>query len=111
MAEALAEWTKIRCIELKFIQKGKPFQNGYMKRFNRSYRKEVLDAFCFTRLGEAQLLSNAWMWLYNNQRPHESLGHKSPKDFLQQHQKTNHFPTLQKDEGFEWETLVKNVTV
>ncbi|QJB32312.1 IS3 family transposase [Chitinophaga oryzae] len=111
VAEALSQWAEIRCVELKFIQKGKPFQNGYMERFNRSYREEVLDAFCFTRLGEAQILSNAWMWVYNNQRPHKALGYRSPIDFLCRHQKTNTFPTLQKDEGFEWETLVENVTV
>jgi len=81
-----------------------------MERFNRSYREEVLDAFCFTRQKEAQVLSNAWLWIYNNERPHQSLGNISPVDFLRKHQKTDSFPTLQYDEGFEWNTLVKNVT-
>jgi putative transposase len=78
IAHAMEEWADKREIDLKFIQKGKPHQNGYIERFNRSYREEVLDAFCFKRLKEAQVLSNAWIWIYNNERPHSSLGYKTP---------------------------------
>lgn len=35
------------CIELKFIEKGKLYQNFFMERFNRSFREEVLDASRF----------------------------------------------------------------
>lgn len=111
ISSSRAEWASSRNIELKFIQKGKPFQNGFMERFNRSYREEVLDAFCFTRLKEAQMLSNACIWIYNNQRPHQSLGYKSPINFLLHHQKDDRFPALQNDEFYEWESLVKTVTV
>jgi len=41
----MADWAKDRQIDLKFIQKGKPHQNGYVERFNRSFREEVLDAY------------------------------------------------------------------
>ena len=47
IAQALENWALENNIELKFIQKGKPHQNGYIERFNRSYREEVLDAFAF----------------------------------------------------------------
>jgi putative transposase len=32
-----------------------------MERFNRSFLEEVLDAYQFTRLRQAQLMTNAWM--------------------------------------------------
>lgn len=47
-AQALVSWANDRGIELKFIEKGKPFQNRYMERFNPSFREEVLNAYCFT---------------------------------------------------------------
>ncbi|MFN4316291.1 MAG: IS3 family transposase, partial [Chitinophagaceae bacterium] len=59
IAEVLNKWADHRNIELKFIEKGKPHQNGYMERFNRSFREEVLDAYQFSRLTEAQLMATA----------------------------------------------------
>ena len=110
IAEVLSHWAKERNIELKFIEKGKPHQNGYMERFNRSFREEVLDAYQFVRLKEAQLMATAWMWIYNNQRPHQSLGYKSPTTFLKHHQKIDCFPTMQKDRHIDWKSLVLNAT-
>jgi transposase InsO family protein len=40
--------------ELKFIQPGKPTQNGYVERFNRSFRQGVLDAFIFSDLNQVK---------------------------------------------------------
>lgn len=110
IAYVLEQWAKQQGIELQFIQKGKPFQNGYMERFNRSFREEVLDAYQFTRLREAQLMANAWMWIYNNQRPHESLGYRTPVNFLKTYQGENYYPTMEKDENIDWKTLVLSAT-
>jgi putative transposase len=106
IADALAEWAKGKEIEIKFIEPGKPYQNGFMERFNRSFREEVLDNYCFDRLAEAQAMAHAWMWIYNNQRPHTALTNKPPVVFLQQHQKITNFPTFQKDKENSWELLV-----
>lgn len=110
IAEALREWSIERGIDIKFIEKGKPHQNGFMERFNRSFREEVLDAYLFTRLQEAQVMATAWMWIYNNQRPHKSLGYRTPMGFLKWHQKVDSYPTIEKDQHVEWKMLVENVT-
>ena len=70
-------------IDLIHIQKGKPMQNGYVERFNRSYREAVLDAFIFENLNQYKTETETWMEDYNNHHPHESLGDKTPVEFLQ----------------------------
>jgi putative transposase len=64
------------------IQKGKPSQNGYIERFNRSYREGVLDAFILSSLEQAREETMIWMQDYNHNHPHESLGDKSPVECL-----------------------------
>lgn len=110
IAQAMEDWAKGLSIELKFIEKGKPHQNGYVERFNRTYREEVLDAFCFNRLKEAQVLSNAWIWQYNNERPHKSLGYKTPVGFMQERLRSYASPTFLHDKEFEWKSLILNAT-
>ncbi len=66
-------WFKDEGIAIQFIAPGKPMQNGYIERFNRSYRKEILDSYLFFNLSEVREHTQAWMDEYNNNRPHESL--------------------------------------
>jgi putative transposase len=111
IAQALEDWCSDK-INLQFIQKGKPQQNGYVERFNRTFREEVLDKFAFENLKEARIYSQAWMWMYNNERPHQSLMNLTPIAFLLKYGKLHHphkaqteFSTFQQGD-YDWNSLV-----
>lgn len=74
-------WAAKKNILLHFIQPGKPAQNGFVERFNRSFREEILDMTLFNTLSEARACSKSWMKIYNNERPHESLAGLAPIEF------------------------------
>jgi putative transposase len=78
----LADWAEQHGVTLEFIKPGKPMQNGFIERFNRSYREAVLDMFVFQELSEVREQTEIWMKEYNEERPHESLGHMTPREYL-----------------------------
>ena len=80
-SEAFTAWAEEKGIELRFIQPGKPNQNAFIERFNKSFRDEVLDAHLFNTLSEAQEAAETWLEDYNEYRPHESLGRLPPAMF------------------------------
>lgn len=57
-------------------------QNGFIERFNRSYRQAVLDMYVFQSLNEVREQTEKWIKDYNEGRPHDALGDLSPKEFL-----------------------------
>jgi putative transposase len=77
-------WGRQRGITLEFIEPGKPNQNGFIERFNGTYRDGVLDAWVFMSLDEVREETERWLAEYNLERPHESLGHVPPIEFLTQ---------------------------
>ena len=81
-AEAFVEWCAAQRIDLGYIQPGKPDQNAFIERFNRTFREEVLDAYLFDSLEQVRAITGSWLEIYNTERPHESLGQVPPLTFL-----------------------------
>lgn len=71
-------WAMNRGIRLLFIQPGKPQQNAYVERFNRTVRHEWLDEHLFESIEHAQATATEWLWHYNAERPNMALGGITP---------------------------------
>ena len=83
ISQQLVDWANDQQITLLYIQPGKPTQNAYVERFNRTVRHEWLDMHSFKNIGHAQLLATQWLWTYNNERPHTAIGGIPPKKLLE----------------------------
>ena len=83
-ATIFQQWCKAHHIELRYIQPGKPNQNAFIERFNRTFREEILNAHLFETV--QQLREMAWWWQidYNEERPHDSLGGIPPTEYRKQ---------------------------
>lgn len=65
-------------IEVNYIQPGKPSHNGYIERFNKTFREDVLEAYIFRNLEEVGQIAEEFRLDYNQYHPHKSMGRKSP---------------------------------
>jgi len=83
----LRDWATRHQVELKFIQPGKPTQNGLIERLNKTLRKECLDLKWFNNLPELNEDLQRWWVEYNSLRPHKSLGRQTPDNYELQNQK------------------------
>ncbi len=55
------------------VQPGKPQQNAYAERFNRTVRYEWLSQYYWDDLAHVQQFATEWMWQYNHERPNMVL--------------------------------------
>ena len=72
------DWCHFNDVDVIYIQPGKPHQNGFIERFNGSFRREFLDAYLFGSISQVQEMAWFWRMDYNEERPHESLGNLPP---------------------------------
>ena len=76
-------WCEERKIQLIHIQPGRPMQNGHVESFNGRLRDECLNANWFRNLADAREKIAAWRDEYNGERPHSSLGYRTPNEFAE----------------------------
>ena len=78
----LLAWAEKRGINIQYIQPGKPQQNAYVERYNRTVRHEWPDQYIISGTEEAQNYATQWLWTYNNERPNMALGGITPAQKL-----------------------------
>jgi putative transposase len=81
IAQELLDWCERHGVDPRHIQPGKPDQNAFIERYNRTFREEVLDAYVFEDLKQVRELSAEWLRMYNEERPHDALGRQPPAVF------------------------------
>ena len=85
-SRALEDWAYRRGMQLAFIRPGKPVENAFIESWNGRWRDKCLNLHQFRSMAEAQHIIKAWRLDYNQRRPHSSLGHMTPNEFLEQRQ-------------------------
>jgi len=75
------DWCDGNGIKILYTQPGRPTQNGYIERFNGSYRRAVLDAYIFRTLDDVREITEKWTDYYYNERPHDSLNNLAPLEY------------------------------
>ena len=85
-SRALEDWAYQRGVQLDFIRPGKPVENAFIASFNGRLRDECLNVHQFASLADAQAKIEAWRLDYNQRRPHSSLGHLTPTEFVAKRQ-------------------------
>lgn len=78
----LVAWAAKRAINIAYIQPGKPQQNAYVERYNRTVRYDWLAHHLFDTVAEVQDFATNWLWTYNHERPNMALGGITPKQKL-----------------------------
>ena len=79
--KVLDQWAYRTGVQLSFIRPGKPNENAYIESFNGKFRDECLNEHWFISLAHARSIIEAWRIEYNTERPHSSLGNRTPQEF------------------------------
>lgn len=80
-SQVLDQWAYGHAVHLSFIRPGKPNENAYIESFNGRFRDECLNEHWFLSLAHARSVIEAWRIEYNTERPHSSLGNRTPEEF------------------------------
>ena len=77
----MSNWAYARNQKHQYIQPGKPVQNCFVESFNGKFRDECLNEHWFQNIEYARSIIYDWKIDYNQNRPHSSLGGKTPEEF------------------------------
>jgi putative transposase len=77
-ASAIRKWLSRLGVKTLFIERGSPWENGYIESFNGKLRDELLNREIFTTLAEAKVLIEQWRREYNEVRPHSARNYHPP---------------------------------
>jgi transposase InsO family protein len=80
-AEVVRTWLEGAGSGALYVAPGSPWQNGYAESFHSRLRDEFLDREEFESEGQARALGALWKEEYNTERPHSSLGYKTPAEY------------------------------
>jgi transposase InsO family protein len=83
-AQAVQMWLTDKNVGPAFIPPGQPWKNGFIESYHDKFRDECLQREWFSSLLDAQVVIADWRLHYNTQRPHSSLGYKTPTAFAAQ---------------------------
>src|SRR5258706_8302644 len=68
VAKAVQEWIAAVGAKTAYIERGSPWENGYIESFNARLRDELLNGEIFYTLREAQIVIESWRRHYNTHR-------------------------------------------
>ncbi|ASP38540.1 IS3 family transposase [Bacterioplanes sanyensis] len=78
ISNEFVKWARLHGIRIEYIQPGKPQQNAYIERHNRTMRYSWVSKHLFESIEEVQEYATNWLWFYNHKRPHKANGGKPP---------------------------------
>jgi len=82
ISKVMDEWAHRHQVKLEFSRPGKPTDNAFIESFNGRLRQECLNQNWFITLDDAKQIIEAWRQDYNQFRPHSSLDHRTPSEFV-----------------------------
>ena len=81
IAAEIKGWLDRGTVDTLYIEKGAPWENGYVESFNGRLRDELLNRELFLSVPEARYVLDEWRQEYNSRRPHSGLNWQTPEAF------------------------------
>jgi len=83
IANEVKKALKTQGIDIHYIEKGSPWENGFIESFHDKIKNECMKQESFFNLTEVRVVLQDHQREYNQERPHSSLGYQTPEEFYQ----------------------------
>lgn len=87
IADKVKRWLEAKQIKTAYIEPGCPWQNSKGESFNGKFRDECLNMELFQNTVHAKVVIEIWRKFYNEERPHSSLGYRTPREVYELHKR------------------------